>query len=92
MPDQRAGSTGFDADVASRDWDAIAAELGMPEDWREQGYDAPEYMEREDSVYRLMARPGSMRCPYPTCSFTTRRGTETMFRHAHRKDGHGRTR
>lgn len=74
------------------DWDAIAADVGLPADWRDQGYDAPEYMEREDSVYRLTARPGSMRCPYPTCSFTTRQGVEVMFRHAHRKDGHARTR
>lgn len=64
-------------------WDAIAAEIGLPENWREQGYDAPEYMEREDSVYRLTAAAGSMRCPYPTCSFTTRKGVEVMFRHAH---------
>lgn len=83
MADQRAGVPPEDADVQAPDWDAIAAEIGLPEDWRDQGYDAPEYMEREDSVYRLSALPGSMRCPYPTCSFTTRKGTETMFRHAH---------
>lgn len=76
LSDQRAAE-----DVT--DWDAIAREIGLPENWREQGFDAPEYMEREDSVYRLTAAKGSMRCPFPRCSFTTRKGVETMFRHAH---------
>lgn len=78
----RAGLTGFEADVAARDWDAIAAELGMPEHWREQGFDSAEYMARPDSVYRLSAAKGSMRCPYPNCNFK-RHDVEAMFRHVH---------
>lgn len=73
--DDRAG------DVTA-DWDAIAREIGLPDDWREIGFDTPEYMAQPDSVYRLTAAVGSLRCPFPDCNFK-RHDVEAMFRHAH---------
>ena len=67
-------------DYLAPDWDAIAAEIGLPEDWRAQGFDAPEYMVREDSVYRQDS--GVLLCVWPGCNFR-RRDVEVMFRHVH---------
>ena len=73
------------------DWDAVAEEIGLPENWRERGYDAPEYMVSEDSVYRPWAfgepaRSDKLRCVWPDCTFTRSiDNVEAMFRHVHGK-------
>lgn len=61
------------------DWDAIAAEVGLPPDWREAGWDTPETMQEmypDDEG-------GAMVCPWPHCNFRRRTDVEAMFRHAH---------
>lgn len=67
-------------------FDAIAAEVGLPADWRAQGYDTPEYMESGDSIYLVRDeddRPtGVLKCVWPGCKFR-RRSVEAMFRHVH---------
>lgn len=65
------------------DWDVIAAECGLPLDWRESGFDTPEYMDSTDSLYRH-GKPtkAGFACVWPNCSFKTK-DLETMFRHAH---------
>lgn len=69
-----------------QDWDAIAAEVGLPEGWRAAGFDSAEYMVGADSIYHVRDeddRPtGALKCPFPHCGFR-RRDVEAMFRHAH---------
>lgn len=79
------------------DWDAIAAEIGMPPDWREIGHDSPEYMAAPDSLYQEerfvsgdYVRTGWMKCVWPKCRFRTK-DIEAMFRHAHNLAIHGWT-
>lgn len=72
---------------AQPDWDAIAAEVGLPTDWREQGFDSPEYMVSEDSIYRQ--DNGVLLCVWPNCEFR-RRDVEAMFRHVHDPKRHHR--
>lgn len=68
------------------DWDEVAAEVGLPANWREMGYDSPEYMVTPDSVYRPDPN-GRMSC-YP-CQAEGRvrvfRSTDVgaLFRHVH---------
>jgi hypothetical protein len=64
------------------DWDSVALEIGLPTTWREQGYDSPEYMISEDSIYRQPS--GTLLCVWPDCKFKSR-DVEVMFRHVHGK-------
>lgn len=81
-------------DLDPAKFDAIAADLGMPEDWRAIGYDTPEYMVSANSVYiernHIDQPTGRLKCPFPAC--TVRLDTvEAMFRHAHGPRHIGRT-
>jgi len=67
------------------DWNKIAAECGLPKDWRRQAYDPPEYMIDSDSVYLrekglalgCRKRGRASRCGLRFSSL------EECFRHAH---------
>lgn len=76
----------FGVSLDTERFDAIAAELGYPLDWRAIGYDTPEYMESADSLYHVRDendRPtGVLKCVWPGCKFR-RRSVEAMFRHVH---------
>lgn len=74
-------------------WDNLAADVGLGPDWREKGYDTPEYIMQEDSIYRLSAKPGRLRCPFPDCTVTKPakwgpEGVTAMFRHIHDQKKH----
>lgn len=75
-----------------QDWDRVAADIGLPADWREAGYDSPEYMAQAESIYRAATTddgrtPGMFKC-YP-CDAEHRRtvyrtrNLEALFRHVH---------
>jgi len=76
--------------VTATDWDAIAAEVGLPTDWREAGFDSPEYMQQPDSLYRplrwvdgqYVSDTTALECVFPGCTFR-RQSAEAMFRHVH---------
>ncbi len=66
----------------------IAAKIGLPADWRVIGFDTPEYMESEDSLY--LQPDGLLRCVWPGCNFR-RQSVEAMFRHVHGASHSGST-
>lgn len=74
-------------DPIATDYDAIAAELGLPKDWRALGYDTPQDMDRLYRYHRD-GRITAMRCPWSGCGFKRQSDVEAMFRHAH--GAHGR--
>ena len=49
--------------------DAIAAEVGLPADWRAIGFDTPEYMVSDDSLYHVRddndQPTGVLKCVWP---------------------------
>lgn len=71
--------------------DEEAAAAGYSSDWRAEGYDSPEYMVSEDSIYHVRDdndRPtGTLKCIWPDCRYR-RKDVREMFRHVHSPGRH----